>query len=132
MLAGKRVRKLSFIVLLPRSCGQIVSYFVNFPTTGGIKKLLCLQMIWNENRSIRIAILDMNDGAPNQGMRCIRKIVKDWAASVTMDVTWAEFDVRKKNEIPDTSFDVYISSGGPGDPLSTLIVKHFINQDGAA
>ena len=119
MLAGKRVRKLSFIVLLPRSCGQIVSYFVNFPTTGGIKKLLCLQMIWNDNRSIRIAILDMNDGAPNQGMRCIRKIVKDWAASVTMDVTWAEFDVRKKNEIPDTSFDIYISSGGPGDPLST-------------
>ena len=76
-------------------------------------------MIWNENRSIRIAILDMNDGFPNQGMRCIRQIVKDWATSVTMDVTWAEFDVRQKNEIPDTSFDIYISSGGPGDPLST-------------
>lgn len=74
-------------------------------------------MIWNENRSIRIAILDLNDGQPNQGMRCIRQIVKDWAASAPMDVTWAEFEVRQRNEIPDTSFDIYISSGGPGDPL---------------
>jgi len=84
-----------------------------------IKKLLCLQMIWNENNSIRIAILDMNEGAPNQGMRCIRQLVKNWSASVRMDVTWAEFDVRQRNEIPDTSFDIYIATGGPGDPLST-------------
>jgi len=28
-----------------------------------------------------------------------------------------EFDVRQKNELPDTSFDIYISTGGPGDPL---------------
>lgn len=76
-------------------------------------------MIWNEHRSIRIAILDMNDGQPNQGMRCIRQIVKDWAATVEMEITCTEFDVRKKNQLPDTSFDIYISSGGPGDPLST-------------
>lgn len=76
-------------------------------------------MIWNEHRSIRIAILDMNDGQPNQGMRCIRQIVKDWAATVEMEITCTEFDVRKNNQLPDTSFDIYISSGGPGDPLST-------------
>lgn len=76
-------------------------------------------MIWNEHRSIRIAILDMNDGHPNQGMRCIRQIVKEWAATEDMEITCTEFDVRQKTELPDTSFDIYISSGGPGDPLST-------------
>ena len=25
-----------------------------------------------------------------------------------------EFDVRQKNELPDDSFDLFISSGGPG------------------
>ena len=61
----------------------------------------------------------MNDGHTNQGMRCIRQIVKEWTATVDMEITCTEFDVRQKNELPDTSFDIYISSGGPGDPLST-------------
>jgi GMP synthase-like glutamine amidotransferase len=38
-----------------------------------------------------------------------------------------EFDVRVKNELPDTSFDIYISSGGPGDPLSTRFDDWDIN-----
>ncbi len=76
-------------------------------------------MIWNENSPVRIAILDMNNGQPNQGMRCIRQIIKDWAAETNRNVTSVEFDVRQKTELPDTSFDIYISSGGPGDPLST-------------
>lgn len=76
-------------------------------------------MIWNETRSVRIAILDLYEGQPNQGMRCIRQIIRDWADQCQVDVECTEFDVRSKNEIPDNSFDVYISSGGPGDPLST-------------
>lgn len=76
-------------------------------------------MIGSENPTIRIAILDLYEGFPNQGMRCIRQIVKDWADNNEMDVQTTEFDVRSKNELPDTSFDIYISSGGPGNPLST-------------
>ncbi len=76
-------------------------------------------MIWNENQSIRIAILDMNDGFPNQGMRCIRQIIKEWSATLDKKIECTEFDVRQKNVLPDTSFDIYISSGGPGDPLSS-------------
>jgi len=34
-----------------------------------------------------------------------------------LEIESEEFDVRLKNELPDTSFDIYISSGGPGDPL---------------
>ncbi|MGK2860890.1 MAG: type 1 glutamine amidotransferase [Chitinophagaceae bacterium] len=76
-------------------------------------------MIWNENQSIRIAILDMNDGFPNQGMRCIRQIINEWSATLDKKIECTEFDVRQKNVLPDTSFDIYISSGGPGDPLSS-------------
>ncbi len=62
---------------------------------------------------LRMAVLDMNDGRPNQGMRGIRSIVAMY--SHIFDIV--EFDVRGKNEIPDTNFDVYISSGGPGNPI---------------
>lgn len=76
-------------------------------------------MIRSENTPIRIAILDLNEGRPNQGMRCINQIVDQWQISNELDVVKEEFDVRVKNQLPDTSFDIYISSGGPGDPLST-------------
>ncbi len=76
-------------------------------------------MTWNEKKSVRIAILDLNDGHPNQGMRCIRQIIREWSEVNEIDVTTTEFDVRQKGELPDTSFDIYISSGGPGDPLSS-------------
>jgi len=32
-------------------------------------------------------------------------------------MTFDEFDVRQKHELPDLSYDIYISSGGPGTPL---------------
>lgn len=76
-------------------------------------------MIGSEKRTLRIAILDLYEGVANQGMRCIRQIIKDWSWNNALDVQCTEFDVRLKNELPDTSFDLYISSGGPGDPLST-------------
>ena len=62
---------------------------------------------------LRLAILDMNDGRPNQGMRCIRDIAAMYSSAFDID----EFDVRNKNEIPGMEYDVYISSGGPGNPL---------------
>jgi GMP synthase-like glutamine amidotransferase len=62
---------------------------------------------------VRLAILDMNNAEPNQGLRCITEIVQSFDAEVDYQI----FDVRAKNELPDTSFDIYISSGGPGSPL---------------
>jgi homoserine O-succinyltransferase/O-acetyltransferase len=72
------------------------------------------------NKSIRIAILDLNDGKPNQGMRCIREIVNQFSDSSSMDITWDEFDVRVKQQVPDMSYDIFISSGGPGSPLESI------------
>ncbi len=54
----------------------------------------------------------MYDGTPNQGMRCIAEILAQFSENIDYQV----FDVRKKAEIPDLSFDIYISTGGPGDP----------------
>ena len=77
-------------------------------------------MISSEKRTIRIAILDLYEGHANQGMRCIHQIIRQWCdENEDLQVEKQVFDVRLKNEIPDTSFDIYISSGGPGDPLST-------------
>lgn len=61
----------------------------------------------------RLAVLDMNNDAPNQGLRCIVEIVQKYEETIDYKV----FNVRAKNEIPDTGFDIYISSGGPGSPL---------------
>lgn len=72
-----------------------------------------------EKRSVKVAILDLYDGYENQGMRCIRTLLKEWAEVNELDVQSTEFNVRQKDELPDTSYDVYISSGGPGDPLKS-------------
>jgi homoserine O-succinyltransferase/O-acetyltransferase len=68
-------------------------------------------------RQVKVAILDLYEGKPNQGMRCIRTILKEWSDQNDLSLAVQEFDVRLKNQLPDSSFDVYISSGGPGDPL---------------
>jgi homoserine O-succinyltransferase len=70
-------------------------------------------------RKIKVAILDLYAGEPNQGMRCIRQILTDWAGSNGYDVSFKEYDVRLQHKTPDTSYDIYISSGGPGSPLES-------------
>lgn len=74
-------------------------------------------MNWSDKRLTKVAILDLYEGKPNQGMRCIRTILQDWSVSQEIELEVTEFDVRQRNELPDNSFDIYISSGGPGDPL---------------
>jgi GMP synthase-like glutamine amidotransferase len=76
-------------------------------------------MNWNDKRSIRIAILDLYEGKENQGMRCIREILNQFGEHNNLDISWDEFDVRLKNEVPDLSYDIYISTGGPGSPLDS-------------
>jgi len=73
----------------------------------------------NDSGKIRIAILDLYEGHANEGMRCIREILKQFSESNNLDLVWDEFDVRRKNEVPDMSYDFFISSGGPGDPLES-------------
>lgn len=68
-------------------------------------------------RDIRIALLDMNNNHVNQGFRNIKEISEAFQQSSEENVKIKTFDVRFKNEMPDIEdFDIFISSGGPGDP----------------
>ncbi len=73
-----------------------------------------------EKRNIRIAILDLYEGQANQGMRCIREILQQWGDTHQLDLICEEFDVRLALQVPDTSYDIYISTGGPGSPLDSV------------
>ncbi len=56
----------------------------------------------------------MYNGEPNQGMRCIIDIVNRFVPFVSFKI----FDVRGKCELPEIDqYDIYISTGGPGNPL---------------
>ncbi|HEY4206158.1 MAG TPA: GMP synthase [Puia sp.] len=68
---------------------------------------------------IRVAILDLYEGHPNQGMRCIRELLDQYRLENGLDLDYDEFDVRLQKKTPDLSYDIYISSGGPGSPLDS-------------
>jgi homoserine O-succinyltransferase/O-acetyltransferase len=70
-------------------------------------------------QKIRVAILDLYEGHPNQGMRCIREILREYAQEHDLGLTTDEFEVRLEKNVPDLSYDIYISSGGPGSPLDS-------------
>lgn len=77
-------------------------------------------MNFNEKTSIRVAILDLNNGAENQGMRCIREILNQYAEYNHLDLVTTEYDVRQALMLPGTDHDIYISSGGPGSPIESI------------
>jgi homoserine O-succinyltransferase/O-acetyltransferase len=61
----------------------------------------------------KLAIIDLNAGIPNQGMRCITEIANNYTDQVDIDI----YDLRLKSEIPSLDNDIFIFSGGPGNPL---------------
>lgn len=75
--------------------------------------------MFTEVRKFRVAILDLYEGQANEGMRCIREIVNQFGEFNHLDLELNEFDVRIKQDLPDLSYDVYISSGGPGSPIES-------------
>ncbi|GAB3219127.1 GMP synthase [Algoriphagus aestuariicola] len=81
-------------------------------------------------KKVNLAILDMYDGEPNQGMRCIHDILGRFSDVIS----YREFDVRGRAELPDIrNFDIFISTGGPGDPREgdgnwDLLYNEFLDQ----
>jgi homoserine O-succinyltransferase len=76
-------------------------------------------------KKITIALLDMYDGVPNQGMRCLIDIINRFSPLVSFKI----YDVRGKCELPEIDqYDIYISTGGPGNPLvgdGTWDIKYY-------
>jgi homoserine O-succinyltransferase/O-acetyltransferase len=69
-----------------------------------------------ENK-IKVVVLDMYNGEKNNGIRGIRDILCETDCRyANISVEQNIFEVRSKLEIPKTDFDIYISSGGPGNP----------------
>lgn len=82
-------------------------------------------------KSLKVAVLDLNNGVENQGIRCIKGLLNEYNDEQDgLTLVYDLFDVRQFNEVPDLSFDVYISSGGPGSPfdgVGTLWESRFFN-----
>lgn len=70
-----------------------------------------------KNIAIKVAIIDMNNGMPNQGIKGIGNVLDRYRADNDIDLSYSTYDVRHKNELPDLGHDIYISSGGPGSPF---------------
>lgn len=72
----------------------------------------------SENQTVKVAITDMYNGIANEGMRCIQEILHQAnGAFYGIPIQYDIFEARQKSEIPDSSYDIFISSGGPGDPF---------------
>ncbi|MBD2766742.1 GMP synthase [Hymenobacter sp. BT664] len=69
--------------------------------------------------AVRIAILDMYNNAPNEGMRCIRQLLSRGATEAGVPFQVDTFNVRAEDALPGLEYDLYVSSGGPGIPLAS-------------
>lgn len=67
----------------------------------------------------RIAIIDMYDDTTNLGMICILGILENWSKHKSISIAYEIFPLRNKCVIPDSSFDIYIATGGPGSPMDS-------------
>jgi GMP synthase-like glutamine amidotransferase len=71
-----------------------------------------------ENDVIKVAIIDLYNNEPNQGMRCIKELVEQCDNQIPgQAVVYEVFETRFKAEAPGLEYDIYISSGGPGSPF---------------
>ncbi len=67
---------------------------------------------------IKVAILDLYNGEQNLGMHAIERFLLNGRAHYSgRSFAWTVFDVRRVGVVPDLSYDLYISSGGPGSPF---------------
>lgn len=67
-------------------------------------------------KKMKVAVIDMNNGSANQGMRGIIEILGKYHQEHGVDFSLEIFDLRQKGELPGLDYNLYISTGGPGSP----------------
>ncbi len=87
-----------------------------------------------ESGKVRVAVIDLYNNEENQGIRCIKDILNESNSLYNnISVDYKLFDTRYSGAAPDTSYDIYISSGGPGSPWegegSDWETKYFFLMD---
>jgi len=70
-----------------------------------------------QKQEIKITTIDLYNNEPNEGMRCIRDIVKEVSNIYDFPISYDVYETRYKDVIPSLDYDIYISSGGPGSPF---------------
>lgn len=70
-----------------------------------------------QKQEIKITTIDLYNNEPNEGMRCIRDIVKEVSNIYDFPISYEVYETRYKDVIPSLDYDIYISSGGPGSPF---------------
>jgi len=71
--------------------------------------------------SLRVCLVDMNNGVANQATRCFRRIVDAFGerarrANPTLELVFKHVQPRNLGELPSDDDDLVLSSGGPGSP----------------
>lgn len=75
--------------------------------------------------SLRIGLVDMNNGVANQAMRCFRRILdrfeeRVYKANPALELHRHEMQPRNLGELPEGHYDFVLSTGGPGSPFDGL------------
>jgi len=80
---------------------------------------------------IKTAVIDLYNNEENLGIGAIEELLTDFDGKITgQALSYQTFETRYKEEIPDLSFDIFISSGGPGSPFEgegTIWEKKYFN-----
>jgi homoserine O-succinyltransferase len=67
---------------------------------------------------LRVAILDLYDNTPNQGMRAIKEMLAACDGRFCgRPITYDVFETRHTGAAPSLAYDAYVSTGGPGSPF---------------
>jgi homoserine O-succinyltransferase/O-acetyltransferase len=71
-----------------------------------------------QTKFLRVGILDMYNGVPNEGMRCIQNSITNFGKEHGVTTRFSIFDIRGGGITPTVDdYDIFISTGGPGSPL---------------
>jgi homoserine O-succinyltransferase/O-acetyltransferase len=70
---------------------------------------------------LRLSLVDMNNGVPNEAVRCFRRLLDSFASRVRaanprLTVVFEHVQPRNLGELPSPKADLILSSGGPGSP----------------
>lgn len=69
-------------------------------------------------KPIKAALIDLYNNEENLGITAIQNLLVEFNGKVDeKPLIQQTFETRYKGDIPDLSFDIYISSGGPGSPF---------------
>lgn len=69
-------------------------------------------------KQIKAALIDLYNNEVNLGIAAIQELLSSFNKKLNEELLHqATFETRYRGDVPDLSFDIYISSGGPGSPF---------------